>query len=46
MKLFINDLKNLIKNHWKPILVSILAIWLITNYTDIKSGIVDGWNSK
>ena len=46
MNQFINDLKTLVKNHWKVLTINMLAIWLVTNYTDIKAGIMDGWNGK
>ena len=46
MNQFINDLKTLVKNHWKILVIIILAIWLVNSYTDIKSGIMDGWNGK
>lgn len=46
MNQFINDLKTLVKNHWKTLAIIILAIWLINSYTDIKAGIMDGWNGK
>jgi transcriptional regulator with XRE-family HTH domain len=46
MNHFLNDLKVLVKTHWKTIFLIVLAIWLVTNYTDIKSGIMDGWNNK
>ena len=46
MNQFLNDLKVLVKTHWKTIFLIVLVIWLITNYTDIKSGIMDGWNNK
>ena len=46
MNQFLNDLKVLVKTHWKTIFIIVLVIWLITNYTDIKSGIMDGWNNK
>lgn len=46
MNQFITDLKTLVKNHWKVILLVALIIWLATSYTDIKAGIVDGWNGK
>ena len=46
MNHFLNDLKILVKTHWKTIFLIVLVIWLITNYTDIKSGIMDGWNNK
>ena len=46
MNHFLNDLKVLVKTHWKTIFLIVLVIWLITNYTNIKSGIMDGWNNK
>ncbi len=46
MNQFINDLKALVKNHWKVLAIIVLAIWLVTNYTDIKAGIMDGWIGK
>lgn len=45
MNQFITDLRNLITNHWKFILIIILLIFLVTNYSDIKKGIVDGWGN-
>lgn len=46
MNQLINDLKTLLKNNWKTIALIVIIIWLITSYTDIKSGIIDGWNGK
>ena len=46
MNQFISDLKALVKNHWKVLAIIILAIWLANSYTDIKAGIMDGWNGK
>ena len=46
MNQFLNDLKTLVKTHWKTILFIVIIIWAITSYTDIKSGIMDGWNQK
>lgn len=46
MNQFISDLKNLIKNNWKIILIVFLIILFLNNYTAIKSGIMDGWNNK
>jgi hypothetical protein len=46
MNHFLNDLKVLVKTHWKTIFLIVVIIWIITNYTDIKSGIIDGWNNK
>jgi transcriptional regulator with XRE-family HTH domain len=45
MNQFLTDLKTLVKTHWKTILLIVLVIYLITNYTDIKAGILDGWNA-
>jgi len=44
MNQFLNDLKNLVKNNWKIILLIIAIVFFISNYTEIKSGIMDGWN--
>ena len=46
MNQFLNDLKVLVKTHWKTIFIIVLAIYLFTSYTDIKSGIMDAWNGK
>ena len=46
MNQFLTDLKVLFKNHWKVIALIVLAIWLASSYTDIKAGIMDGWNGK
>lgn len=46
MNQFLTDLKILVKNHWKVIVLIISIIWLVSNYTDIKAGIMDGWNGK
>ena len=46
MNQFLNDLKALVKTHWKTIFVIILVIYLFTSYTDIKSGIMDAWGGK
>ena len=46
MNQLINDLKTLIKNNWKILLVILLVIFLLSNYDEIKSGFVDGWNHK
>lgn len=46
MNQFISDLKTLVKTHWKTILLIVLVIWLVTDYTYIKSGIMDGWNNR
>jgi hypothetical protein len=46
MNQFIKDLETLVKTHWKTILIIVLVIYLFSSYTDIKSGIVDGWSGK
>ena len=46
MNQFLNDLKTLVKTHWKIIFIIILVIYLFTSYTDIKSGIMDAWSGK
>ena len=45
MKEFVNDIQNLIVKHWGKLLVVILVVGVITNYNDVKRGVVDGWNS-
>ena len=46
MNQFLTDLKALVKTHWKTIFTIVLVVWLFTSYTDIKSGIIDGWSGK
>lgn len=46
MNQLMNDLKALVKNNWKILLWIILIVFFISNYTDIKSGLMDGWNAK
>jgi transcriptional regulator with XRE-family HTH domain len=46
MNQFLNDLKVLVKTHWKTIFLIVLVIYLFTSYTDIKAGIMDGWSGK
>ena len=46
MNHFLHDLIVLLKTHWKTIFLIVLVIWFVTNYTDIKLGIMDGWNNK
>ena len=46
MNQFLNDLKTLVKTHWKTILIIVLVIYLFSSYTDIKSGIMDAWNGE
>ena len=45
MKEFVNDIQNLIVKHLGKLIVVVLVIGIITNYNDIKSGFMDGWNS-
>jgi transcriptional regulator with XRE-family HTH domain len=44
MNQLMNDLKTLVRNNWKTILWIVLVVFFISNYDDIKSGILDGWN--
>jgi transcriptional regulator with XRE-family HTH domain len=44
MNQLMNDLKTLVRNNWMTILWIVLVVFFISNYDDIKSGILDGWN--
>jgi len=46
MNQFFNDLKVLVKTHWKTIFLIVLVVYLFTSYTDIKAGIMDAWSGK
>ncbi len=46
MNQFITDLKTLVKNNWKLILLVILIFSFISNYDQIKAGFIDGWNGN
>ena len=46
MNHFLNDLKALVKTHWKTILLIVFIVYLFTSYTDINSGIMDAWTGK
>jgi len=46
MNQFLTDLKTLVKTHWKTIIIIVLVIYVVTNYTDIKAGIMDAWSGK
>lgn len=46
MNQFINDLKTLVRNNWKIILLILLVLYFYSNYNDIKLGIMEGWNRK
>ncbi|MCX6200618.1 MAG: helix-turn-helix transcriptional regulator [Bacteroidetes bacterium] len=46
MNQFLNDLKTLVKNHWKTIFIIVLVVYLFTSYIDIKAGIMDAWSGK
>jgi hypothetical protein len=43
MQKLIEDLKTLISNNWKVILLITNIVYLIFSYSDIKQGIMDGW---
>jgi transcriptional regulator with XRE-family HTH domain len=44
MNQLMNDLKTLVRNNWKTLLWIVLVVLFVSNYDDIKSGILDGWN--
>ncbi len=46
MKELIKDLEAFGKKHWKRILSALVVAFLIWNYSDIKSGVIDGWLNK
>ena len=46
MNQFIIDLKTLVRNNWKIFFLIILVLFFISNYEDVKSGVIDGWNGK
>ena len=46
MNQFFSDIKTLIKNNWKILLWIVVIIYAISNYTEIKTGIMEGWNAK
>jgi transcriptional regulator with XRE-family HTH domain len=46
MKELTEDLKKLLLKHWKIILACVIFFWIITNYTEIKSGLMDGWSGN
>jgi transcriptional regulator with XRE-family HTH domain len=45
MTQLIKDLETLLKNNWKIILIIAVLILFSKNYTEIKSGFMDGWNN-
>jgi transcriptional regulator with XRE-family HTH domain len=46
MNQFLNDLKTLVKTHWKTIFIIVLVVYLFTSYTDIKAGFMDAWSGN
>jgi transcriptional regulator with XRE-family HTH domain len=46
MNQLFSDIKTLIKNNWKILIWIVVIIYAISNYTEIKTGIIDGWNSN
>lgn len=46
MDKLLTDLKALFKNHWKLILKVVLVFWLLSNYTELKKGILDAWGGN
>lgn len=43
MNQLLSDLKGLIKNNWKILILITLVILLLSNYNEIKIGFMDGW---
>jgi hypothetical protein len=37
------DLKKLIDNNWKVLLLLVLVFYVVYSYPDIKQGMQDGW---
>jgi transcriptional regulator with XRE-family HTH domain len=46
MRELIKDLKKLVGKHWKILLAIILLLLFLKNYTEIKSGLLDGWSKQ
>jgi transcriptional regulator with XRE-family HTH domain len=46
MNQLFSDIKTLIKNNWKILLWILIIIYALSNYTEIKNGIIEGWNNK
>lgn len=46
MNQLIADLKTLVKNNWKIILIIFLVIFFLSNYNEVKSGFIDGIRGK
>ena len=46
MNQFINDLKTLVRNNWKIILLILLVLYFYSNYNDIELGMMGGWSRK
>jgi transcriptional regulator with XRE-family HTH domain len=46
MNQLFSDIKTLVKNNWKIQLWIVVIIYAVSHYTEIKTGMVDGWNAK
>ena len=44
MKKLFQDLSKLIKDNWKAILIIVIVLGILSNYSEIKKGIQDGWS--
>ena len=44
MKKLFQDLSKLIKDNWKAILIIVIILGILSNYSEIKKGIQDGWS--
>jgi hypothetical protein len=46
MQELLSDLTLFVRKHWKTILAIAVVIYLLSSYSDIKQGIVDGWSDS
>jgi hypothetical protein len=46
MRTLLSDLKTLMVNHWKILLLLVFVAYCIGSYSDIKHGLMDGWKNK
>jgi hypothetical protein len=41
-----SDLTLFVRKHWKTILAVAAVIYLLSSYSDIKQGVIDGWSDS
>jgi len=46
MKVFVNDIQNLIVKHWGKLIVTIIFVTLLINYKDVSNGFMDGFRDS